>query len=49
VPVLGREVELSQDAANVRFDGLLGHEECSCDAAVGQAFRNECEHCARYT
>ena len=41
-PVLagvGGEVELAEDAADVRFDGLAGDEELLGDAAVGLALR----------
>jgi hypothetical protein len=48
-PVLasvGRQVELGEDAADVRLDGLACHEEVIGDPAVGLTLGDEREHLA---
>src|SRR5881628_3036303 len=41
---LGRQIELAEDAADVRFDGLRRYVELLRDAAVRSSFRDEREH-----
>ena len=43
---VGGEIELAQDAADMRFDGLAGDVEQLGDAAVGASLGEEGEHVA---